>query len=230
MTTSKLASAQDTTSIVVQRKSSWIEILLVVVTGVSKFIFVDYLQAKGFFVIAALTFWLFYVLAKAKKNKLIWKHWGFTYAGFWKSFAILSPLAILSITIFLVYGIQNKTALFHWHIIPTMLLYPLWGIIQQFLMMALIAGNLQLLSRGKWSRLLITCVTAIVFAIVHLPSLHLTVATFLLAILYVFVYFKYKNLFALGIYHGWLGCFFYYFVLKRDAWAEFIARFIALMS
>jgi uncharacterized protein len=44
-----------------------------------------------------------------------------------------------------------------------------------------------------------------------------------MALIYTMLYIKFRNLWVLGIFHGWLGCFFYFFVLHRDSWLEFIA-------
>jgi len=34
------------------------------------------------------------------------------------------------------------------------------------------------------------------------------------------LYFRYRNLWPLGVLHGWLGAFFYLWVLGRDMWVE----------
>lgn len=57
-------------------------------------------------------------------------------------------------------------------------------------------------------------------AIAHYPFLLLIGATFLLALVYTTLYFRGRNLLALGIYHGWLATFFFYWVLGRDSWLE----------
>ena len=44
--------------------------------------------------------------------------------------------------------------------------------------------------------------------------------TFILALLYTIVYLRERNLFALGLFHGWLGALFYYTVVGRDPFME----------
>ena len=66
----------------------------------------------------------------------------------------------------------------------------------------------------------VVLLTATVFALVHFPSLLLVGATFGLAIIYTALYLRGQNLLALGIYHGWLGGFFFYTLLNRDPWQE----------
>jgi hypothetical protein len=110
--------------------------------------------------------------------------------------------------------------IFNWHILPTLLLYPLWGFIQQFLIVGLVAGNLSDVDKFRRHRLWIIVVTAIIFSVVHYPSVMLMAGTFVLALVYVPSYLQHRNIWTLGLFHGWLACFFYFFVLGRDAWGE----------
>jgi hypothetical protein len=46
------------------------------------------------------------------------------------------------------------------------------------------------------------------------------IGTFVLALIYSTVYLRQRNVYALGIFHGWLGAIFYYTVVARDPFAE----------
>ena len=74
-------------------------------------------------------------------------------------------------------------------------------------MMSLFAGNLQDAECIKLNKPAIAILTALLFAIVHFPYLWLVGGTFILALFYVFVFFKQRNLYVLGLFHGWLGCY-----------------------
>jgi uncharacterized protein len=154
------------------------------------------------------------------EKKTIMKHWGFRRDTFKASFLQLLPFAVLCVVQFFVYGWIQKSFIIHWHIIPTLLLYPLWGFVQQFLIVALLAGNLIEIKEFSKSRWRIILITTTVFSIVHYPSLMLMAGTFILALVYTPSYLKYRNVWTLGLFHGWLACFFYFFVLGRDAWEE----------
>jgi membrane protease YdiL (CAAX protease family) len=104
-----------------------------------------------------------------------------------------------------------------------LLLYPVWGVIQQFLIVGLVAGNLSDYGGSPLGRAGIVFVTAVLFSAVHFPVLLLVAGTFLLATVYTVVYLQTRNLWVLGLYHGWLGGFFYFFVLGRDPWKEVFA-------
>jgi uncharacterized protein len=207
---------------VIKNAQRFFEIVAVIATGMCKFIFVDLLPLKSWYIGATCLFWIAYVVIQCRKDKSILKYWGFTRSGFQKTILLFLPFAALCVMAFVAYGLVQDTLIFNWHLVPVLLLYPLWGVIQQFLIVALIAGNLKDLKNIHVPSPLIVVVTSVIFSIVHYPSLLLIAATFVLALLYTPVYLRHKNLWALGIYHGWLACFFYFFVLGRDAWLEVI--------
>ena len=51
------------------------------------------------------------------------------------------------------------------------------------------------------------------------------IGTFVLALLYSAVYLRERNLYALGLFHGWLGALFYYTVVGRDPFMEVFRQF-----
>ena len=50
--------------------------------------------------------------------------------------------------------------------------------------------------------------------------------TFILALFYGYVYLKIKNIYALGIVHGWLGALFYYTVVNQDPFADVFLKVV----
>ena len=103
--------------------------------------------------------------------------------------------------------------------------YPVWGIIQQFLIVTLFAGNLQVIISVNFSKSQILLLTSMVFAWVHYPSLPLMVFAFFMELVFLIAYFKWKNLWPLGLYHGWVSSLLLFFVLGRDLWNELWAIF-----
>jgi membrane protease YdiL (CAAX protease family) len=108
----------------------------------------------------------------------------------------------------------------HAHLVPLLLLYPLWGLVQQFLVQALVAANLVRVRGALGSRTAVVSVCAVLFGVVHLPDLALAVATFVLGVAFTVIYLRHRNLWPLGLYHGWLGAIAYFWVLARDPWQE----------
>ncbi len=102
--------------------------------------------------------------------------------------------------------------------IQLLALYPIWGTVQQFLTQSLVAGNLR--DGPGWARspYVVVPVTAAAFGAVHLPNWELTAGTTALGLAYTPLYLKHGNVWPLGLYHGWLGVFYYFWVLDRNPW------------
>ena len=197
-----------------------LEISAVIITGIGKFIFVDLLPYKVWYIITAIIFWVVYILWQSINNREILSYWGFHKKDFKKLFLKILPVVSTTVLIFLAFGLVRDTLVINWHLLPILLLYPLWGVIQQFLMIGLVAVNLEDFKSIDIPRIIITTVTAILFSMVHYPSIPLLISTFVLGVCYAFLFLRYRNIWVLGIYHGWLGAFFYFFVLKKDPWIE----------
>ena len=198
------------------------EILAVLATGIGKLIFFNGLHLQFWFIMLAGIFWIIYIIYRLRSNSSIILWWGFRKEGFRESLKMIGPLAIIALTLFILYGIQSGKMILSWHILPSLVLYPIWGTIQQFLIMALVAGNLDTYKGIRIPRYMTVFITAFFFAIVHFPYYLLIAGTFCLAIVYALIYLRYRNLWILGLFHGWLGSFFYFFVLGKDAWMTFV--------
>ena len=209
----------------VEDKVRLLEILGVAATGLGKFVFMDYLNWRLQYVCVAILAWSIYVFYRYKKNKNVIKDWGFRLDNFVPTLRLMMPFAIFSVITFFDVGLLQGSINLTWHIIPILISYPIWGSIQQFLTIGLLAGNLSNMKRVKLKRASVIIITAIFFSIVHFPSIWLMIGTFILALYYGFIYLKSKNLYALGLLHGWLGAFFYYTVLNQDPFSEIFLKY-----
>ena len=201
-------------------KNKYIEILAVVLTGILKFVFMDWLNFRAFYIVAVCAFWIIYIWQTHKKYPGVYKYLGFRKANFKKSFLILLVPALITIAGIYFYGVETEARFLNWRILPILVLYPLWGLLQQFMIAGLIAGNLQKLESIKLRDSLIIIITSMVFALIHAPSLPLMLYVLVMEIIFLLVYFKYHNLWTLGLFHGWVSGLFLYFVLGRDLWKE----------
>lgn len=202
------------------------ELIGVIITAIGKFVFMDYLNWRFPFVVTAILIWTTYIIYQSKKDKTILKHWGFRRDNFKDVMRLVLPFGIFAIVSFIIIGLYQDTINLTWHIIPILILYPIWGIIQQFLLIALVAGNLHELKGEKINKVLIILFAALIFASVHYPDYWLILGTFILAIFYGLVYLKKRNIYVLGLFHGWLGALFYYTVVNRDPFLETFGKFI----
>ncbi len=183
---------------------------------------IDVLDAKFWFILLAGAFWLTYIIWRVYKEHSVLKDWGLSKTGFIQTLKVLSiPVLVLTL-VSIWYGLSKGVLIFNWHIIPVMILYPLWGTIQQLLIISLFCGNIYDMGNSKLSKQSIIGITGVLFSLVHYPSVPLMAATFLLAICYCFIFLRFRNIIVLGIFHGWLACAFYFFVLGRDPWLEFV--------
>jgi len=201
-----------------------LEILAVVLTGMGKFILMDWLDLRFVYISGACLFWMTYVFLRTRQTKGILSYWGFAKTKFRKTFIELLPIVAIGIGAFLWIANRQDTNVVNWSILPILLIYPIWGIVQQFIIVGLISRNLKDLKKYKIPQGVIVLFTSVIFAVVHYPHLDLVFGTFLLAILYSSLYLRGRNLIVLGIYHGWLGAFFFYTVMGRDAWQEVFGK------
>ena len=200
------------------RKQSTLEIMAVCLTALLKIIFVNFLELKLVFIVGVSVFWIGYIIYSYKKQNDIFKLWGFTKVNAKTLGTKLAPPATIVAIMFILIGYYNGVNLLNWHIIPVLLLYPIWGLLQQFLVLSLVAGNLS--DQNYLNKFWIVLLTAILFGLIHYPDPLLIMATTLLAIIYTLLFLKWRNLWILGLLHGWLGGLFYFYVLNRDPWVE----------
>lgn len=126
----------------VSNKRRLVEIFAVVVTGLGKFIFMDWLDWRLPYISIAILGWITYILYRQKTVKGVLRYWGFRTDNFKEVLLLLLPFGLLSVIAFFIVGYIQGTINITWHILPILIIYPIWGTIQQFLMIGLVAGNL----------------------------------------------------------------------------------------
>ncbi len=203
----------------------WLELLAVAITGLLKFIIMDRLQMRAFYISGACLFWMIYVVVRYKSDHSILKYWGFKRENFRKSFLLLFPIAIIGIAGIIAYGIFKEKFILNWHVIPVFFLYPAWGLIQQFMVTGLLAGNLKSINAIHFKDYQVVLLTSTIFALVHYPDFFLMTYAFCMQVIFTVVYLMWKNLWVLGLIHGWIATFLLYYILERDLWTELFAWF-----
>ena len=201
------------------------EILAVFLTAMLKFVFMDWLNWSIFYITGIVLFWLIYILYRVRSNRETLILWGFKKEYFKQSVIYLAPLMFITGIVSVLYSCMNESLSFSWYFILVLLLYPLWGLVQQFMMLGIISQNLASAAEGKMNRYLIVFLVSALFSMVHYPSFFLMIFTFFLEVVFVTVYLKWRNLWAIGIAHGWVGTFILYYVLGRDLWSELFSTF-----
>ncbi|HWJ28449.1 MAG TPA: CPBP family intramembrane glutamic endopeptidase [Flavisolibacter sp.] len=190
----------------------------------------DYLGWRLPFIAIAILCWTGYIVYQSRMAPGVFHYWGFRTGNFTGVMRKVLPLGLIAVAAFIVIGLYRSTIHITWHIIPILILYPVWGTIQQFLLIALTAGNLDDYTRPRPRKGIIVLLSAILFAAVHFPYLWLMIATFILSIFYCLIYLSERNLYVLGLFHGWLGAVFYYAVLERDPFVETFGKIFSIQN
>lgn len=201
------------------------EILLASATGIGKLIFMDWLNWKFPFIVVMIFAWSFYVWRCYKQNPAVLQKWGFRWDNFGNVMKLMLPFGMLAVVSSLAVGYWRDTLNLTWHIIPILILYPIWGAIQQFLVISLVAGNLHDLKLKGWNDWLVIFTAALLFGLVHYPYGWLMGGTFVLALFYGYIFLKERNVYAMGLFHGWLGAIFFYTVVGRDPFMEVLGKY-----
>lgn len=201
-------------------KYRYFEILAVLLTGALKFIFMGLFDYRAFYISLTCLFWIIYVYRRYQSDPGILRSWGFQRENFRHSFLFLLPFALLSYTGIIAYGLIKDVNILNFNVIPVILLYPVFGLVQQFMMIGLIAGNLKALKTNSFKDYQIILITSLLFSLVHYPGVFLMIFTFLMEVVFIITYLRWKNLWSLGLYHGITGCILLFYVLERDLWLE----------
>ena len=113
-------------------------------------------------------------------------------------------------------GAVSGTLSLPWTLLVLAVTYPLWGLAQQLLVQGLVVGNLAKLPRLAQRPWIAACVGGLLFGAVHWPFPELMVATTLMGTVFGLIYLRYRNLWPLGLAHGWLGALFFLWVMDKD--------------
>ena len=201
-------------------RSRW-EILAVLLTGLGNFLLACWLDLRLAFIAGACLFWIGFVAVRASVSPSVLADWGFTTRDFGRSLALLAPALLLASLCFVAYGMFTGGLLLNRHIVWIFLLYPVWGLVQQFLIVCLLASSLRRHSHIPERQIVL--LTAVVFAVAHAPSIPLAVAAFFLAVVTTTVYFRTHNLWAMGLFHGWFATGLYFLALGQDPWQDVVS-------
>jgi hypothetical protein len=200
----------------------WFEVAAVFVTAAG-FHVTRALDAETWFIASAILGWLAYAGILAWRCDGAARGWGFRADGLGRAFAGVSLVMLPFLAGLAALGAALGGLRWSPHLLWILLLYPAWGIVQQFLVQAMVVSNLTRV-RALAKPLPLALVGGVLFSAVHVPSLPLMGATFALGCAFVPLYLRWRNLWPLGLWHGWLGALFYYWVLMRDPWAEMLKQ------
>jgi len=127
------------------KRTTVFELVAVVLTVIMKFIFMDWLNIRFLFISFTIISWVSYLIVRFKKDPHSLFNYGFTKDNFISVIKLILPFAISAIVLSTLMGYYKGTLNVTWHILPLLVLYPIWGIIQQFLILGLFTHNLEMM-------------------------------------------------------------------------------------
>lgn len=202
------------------------EIFAVLITGLLKFLLMDWMNWRAFYITAAILFWTVFIYRSYKNNPDVAERWGIRRKNFKQSMRALLPFGLVASALILIYGYFSDAEFINWHILPILVFYPLWGTFQQFIVAGLVAGNLQYQKMVPLNRFWITIIVSLLFALMHAPHWFLAGYVLIMEIFFLSVFLRLRNIWALGFFHGIVSTLFLYFVSGRDLLEELYAVFI----
>jgi len=201
------------------RRRAALELAAVVATGGLHLLFESVLHAKAAFIAAAGIGWCSYLVWRARREPDVLRVWGFrrdNLAPALRRAALASvPCAAFLLCLTAILGHEIPLVPLAW----MLALYPFWGLVQQFLLQAIVASNIARVAGRKLPAVLIA---ATLFGVVHAPDWALCGLTFGVGLIFIPLWFWTPNILPLGLFHGWLGALAYLGVLGRDPWAEIL--------
>ena len=193
------------------------EAAAVLLTGCA---FLVYRAASGGllpFVVGCSVAWLAYVVFRMVREPGLLREWGLRLDNLWAAsrpcLAVLGPAALALMG----FGLSRGRAPLLSHLLAALALYPLWALVQQFLVQALFAANLRRLGLPRGA---VIVAAALLFGLVHAPDWMLVGLCAAAGAVWTALFLRTPNLIPLALAHGWLGALAYYIVLGRDVWAE----------
>lgn len=197
------------------------EILAVLLTGVLFLLFENVLHLKLPFLVPCVVVWTAYLVHRMAKDRTVAAEWGIRFDNL-KS-AAPPILGVFAAGIAALYA---GHVAFGGRAIPRdawilFLLYPVWSFLQQFVLQALLASNLE---RLGLARAAVVPVAALLFGAAHLPDWPLAALCGVAGIAWTAIYLRWRHLPLLALSHAWLGALAYYWVLGRDPWGEMFNR------
>lgn len=172
------------------------------------------------FIVGCCLFWVGFIGWRVNQNPGVLREWGFRLDNLRRASLAAGGFFLFAASALAAWGAYLGTLSFPPHLGWLLLLYPLWGFIQQFLALGIVARSLEAVPTFAGRPVAVTFATSLLFGLVHLNDWRVAAATIGLEAVFVLFYLRERNLIPLAVVHGWLGAFFYLWVLHVDLWRE----------
>lgn len=198
-------------------KRHWIELAAAILTGLGHLVVVEGLGIRFGYMAAAIAGWTAYIVWRLIQSPALAREWRLlggnlkAHAGLF-GFCAVAGAALLGLGRWLNGPLPWKT------IAILLAAYPLWGILQQFMLQTFVSRTLARILPLPAAILL----ASIGFGLVHAPDWPLAGLCALAGLAWVTLYHRGANVLALGVCHGWLGTLAYVALLGRDPIRDYL--------
>lgn len=194
------------------------ELTAAIATAVVHVLPLERLYPEVFEIVVLVIGWLGYLVSLVARDRPRLAEMGFRREGLRASAAAAFGFAGLATAGMGLWGWRAGTLAISANVVILAVLYPIYGLVQQWLVQGVFAR--QLARRAPAAVTVLA--TATMFGLLHLPDRLAAVATFVLGFALVPIYLRWRNLWALGFVHGWLAIPMYFWVAGVDPWAAAI--------
>lgn len=193
------------------------EIAAVLATGGLFLVFENVLHLKLHFLIPCTLLWTAYLGIRIAKDRSLLATWGIRLDNLRSAAPPVAAFFAAAAAGLVAWRLARG-----WQPLPTsaivvFALYPIWAFIQQFVVQALVATNLERLGLGRAA---VVPVAAALFGLAHLPDWPLVGLCAGAGVAWTILFLRGRNLLVLSLSHAWLGALAYYWVLERNPWLE----------
>ena len=201
-----------------EKRRTIIEVSAVLLTVILHFGCYGVTALRPWFVAAVMLGWGGYVTVRLRRDPTVKAQWGLSRTNLGRSARALSLPTLAVISGMAAFGAWQGSLAVSLELLLLVVLYPAWGVAQQFLLQSIFADNLKKLGPLQDRPWLVTLSVSMLFGAIHWPYPALMVATAVMGLVFTPLFFRHRQIWTLGVLHGVLGGLFYCWVLGQEAW------------
>ena len=152
---------------------------------------------RPYFVAAVMLGWGGYVAVRLRRDASAKQAWGLSRENLGESFATLSPLAVAAIGGMAAFAAWQGSLSMSLDLVLLVALYPVWGVVQQFLLQSIFADNLRRVRLFQDRPWLVVVSTALLFGAIHWPYPALMAATTVMGLVFTAAFLRQRQILSL---------------------------------
>lgn len=172
----------------------------------------------GYIIPAVITALTGFVLFTFKYRPDRWNDFGFRLTNLWPSIKVVGPITLVGATALLIWATIQRVSIFRWEFIVLLPLYPIWGLIQQFIFQGILHRRLLIIFDNQVIALLSTTV---IFSMIHIADIRIAGLTLLVGAIWSWSFQRIPNLWTLAVSHGILAALTYPLFLGENPLLRF---------